>query len=305
MMRRTLIPALLALLTFLPTTLAQAQERHTLGFGRLFNNDALGDFHDRWHTGSYSVSLLRGKLWDGRRSTGLGDVLEYRFLGASISSRDLTDPPPDDRRYAGILSIGVHSHLAWRGIDTTLGADLVAIGPQTGVGRAQGWLHEMLNAGKPDLSNQLGNALMPTLRAEFGHDLSLGEEVTLHPFLAAEAGVETMVRAGGDVIIGNFGQGALLLRDTTTGQRYRGIRGEETPGVSFILGGDLARVFDSALLPAGGAVTASETRTRLRAGMNWQGQASSIFYGVTYLGPEFDEQPEGQLVGSLNLNLRF
>lgn len=297
---------ILAVLTLMPAVLpAQAQERQTLGWGRLFDNDALGDMRDRWHSGSYAVSLLRGRLWDGRRPDALGGLLEYRVLGSTVTAGDLTDPPPVDRRYAGILSVGVHSHLSWQGLDATLGADLVAIGPQTGAARFQTWLHELLNAGTPDLSNQLGNSIHPTLRAELGRDVSLGQDVTLHPFVAAEAGVETMLRAGGDLIIGNFGQGALLLRDTTTGQRYRGLRGEERPGMSFTLGGDVARVFDSALLPEGGVVTASDTRTRLRAGVNWQGESSSIFYGVTYMGKEFDEQPEGQLVGSLNLNLRF
>lgn len=305
MIVRALLPALLSLLPLLPATQVQGQERRTLGWGRLFDNDALGDTWDRWHSGSYSVSMLRGRQWDGQRSSGLGDILEYRVWGSTISSGDLTDPPPIDRRYAGLLSIGVHGHLDWQGFDTTLGADLVAIGPQTGAGNFQTWLHDLLNVGKPDLSNQLGDSLHPTLRAELGRDLDLSGATTLHPFIAAEAGVETLLRVGGDLVIGRFGQDALLLRDTTTGQRYLGIQGDRTAGMSFMLGGDVARVFETALLPEGGAVTASDTRTRLRAGLNWQGERSSIFYGVTYMGPEFDEQPQGQVVGSVNLNLRF
>jgi len=305
MICRAFIPALISLFPLLPATQAIGQERQTLGWGRLFDNDALGDTRDRWHSGSYSVSMLRGREWDGQRPPGLGEILEYRISGATISSGDLTDPPPIDRRYAGLLSIGVHSHLDWQGFDTTLGADLVAIGPQTGAGNFQTWLHDLLNVGKPDLSNQLGDSLHPTFRAELGRDLALAGETTLHPFIAAEAGVETLLRVGGDLIIGSFGQDALMLRDTTTGQRYLGIRGEGSAGLSFMLGGDMARVFETALLPEGGAVTASDTRTRLRAGLNWQGESSSMFYGVTYMGPEFDEQPEGQFVGSVNLNLRF
>jgi Uncharacterized protein conserved in bacteria (DUF2219) len=293
------------LVTLLPALPLAAQDRQTLGWGRLFDNDAMGDMHDRWHTGSYTLSMLRGPGWTGDLPSGLGTIMEYRFSGGLISAGDLTNPDPDDRRYAGPLSIGAHSHLSWRGFDATLGADLVAIGPQTGMGRFHTWIHEVLDVGTPDLSNELGNALYPTLRGELGRDLALSDRVTLHPFLAAQAGIETMVRAGGDIVIGSFGQGGLLLRDETTGQRYRGIQGGEGPGLSFTLGGDIAHVFDSAYLPEGGAVTAADTRTRLRAGVNWQGERASVFYGVTYLGPEFDSQPEGQLVGSLNLNLRF
>jgi hypothetical protein len=83
------------------------------------------------------------------------------------------------------------------------------------------------------------------------------------------------------------------------------MQGNPTQGVSLVLGADTARVFDSALLPAGGAVTMSEQRDRLRAGVNWQGKRTSVFYGVTYLSPEFEEQDEGQVLGAINLSLRF
>ena len=39
---------------------AQTPERQFLGWGRLFNNDFLGDGQDRWRTGSYTISVLKG-----------------------------------------------------------------------------------------------------------------------------------------------------------------------------------------------------------------------------------------------------
>jgi hypothetical protein len=84
--------------------------------------------------------------------------------------------------------------------------------------------------------------------------------------------------------------------------RAVGRRGDRT---SNRLGGDVAHVFDRALLPSGGTVTAEKDRYRLRAGLHWQGKRASTFYGVSYLSREFVQQPEGQLVGSLSLNLRF
>ena len=302
MTNRALILALLALLS---ATAAFGDQRQTLGWGRLFNNDALGDLHDRWHSGAYTVSLLRGPEWTGQLPTGFGDILEYRVSGATVTPANLDNPAADDRRYAAPLSFGIRTHLAWRGVEASLGADLVAVGPQTGIGNFQSWLHGALGVDKPALTNQLGNAVYPTVQAELGRGFALSDQFTLRPFISAQAGVETLVRAGGDLVIGSFGQGALMLRDDTTGQRYRGVPGERTPGLSFTLGGDVAHVFSSALLPAGGAAVASETRGRLRAGMAWQGKKSSAFYGITYLTPEFDSQPAGQLVGSVNLNLRF
>ncbi|MEO8242810.1 MAG: lipid A-modifier LpxR family protein [bacterium] len=301
MIRSALFAAVIAVL---PLS-AQADDRVTLGWGRMFDNDALGDLHDRWQSGSYTISLMRGTDWSGTLPTGFGDLLEYRFYGATITAANLANPAADDRRYVAPLSFGLHSHFDWRGIETSVGIDLVSLGPQTGVSRFQSWLHGALGVDKPDLSDQIGNGLSPTMRAELGRSFALSDTVTLRPFVAAEAGVETMVRAGGDIQIGSFGKAGLMLRDGTTGQRYRGISGDRITGMTFSLGGDVARVFSSDLLPDGGPAVASDTRTRLRAGIAWQGQRSSAFYGVTYLSPEFDSQPTGQLVGSVNINLRF
>jgi hypothetical protein len=284
---------------------AAAQVRQTLGWGMVFDNDTLGDLHDRWHTGAYTVSMLRGPSWTGHLPETFGTVLEYRLSGSAVTPANLANPAANDRRYAAPLSFGVHTHFDLRGLEVSLGADLVATGPQTGIGGFQSWLHGILGAPKPDLTNQMGNAVYPTVQAELGRSFAVTDDLTVRPFVAAQAGIETYVRAGGDVVIGSFGNGALMLRDDTTGQRFRAVPGERTPALSFTLGGDVAHVYSSALLPQGGAAVALETRSRLRAGVAWQGETSSAFYGLTYLTPEFATQPEGQLVGSVNFNFRF
>ena len=282
-----------------------AQDRVTLGWGRMFDNDAFGDFHDRWHTGSYTISRMRGTDWRGTLPTGFGDLTEFRMRAETIAPADLVAPDPADRRYVGALTFGLHTHMDLHGIETALGADLVVTGPQTGIGNFQSWVHQALGLPEPSLGGQLGDAVYPTVNAEFGRSFDLGTAIALRPFVAGQAGVETYLRAGGDITIGSFGQGSLLLRDETTGQRYRAIEGNRVNALSFTLGGDVAHVFSSEFLPEGGAAVLNDTRTRLRAGMQWQGERASAFYGVTYLSPEFDGQPEGQLVGSLNVNLRF
>ena len=62
---------------------------------------------------------------------------------------------------------------------------------------------------------------------------------------------------------------------------------------------------ESVFLPDGGAAVLTPTRDRLRAGYLWQGEKAFVFSGLTYLSPEFDSQPEGQLVGSLTLSFDF
>jgi hypothetical protein len=43
----------------------------------------------------------------------------------------------------------------------------------------------------------------------------------------------------------------------------------------------------------------------VRAGLHWQGGQSEVFNGLTWLGKEFEEQADDQIVGSINLRLRF
>lgn len=285
---------------------AGAEERVTLGWGRLFTNDALGDAHDRWRTGAYTVSRVRGYTWSAGQPKAFGDILEFRARGETIAPVDLADPTPGDRRYAAMLSFGMHSHFDWRGNEVSLGGDLVFIGPQTGISRFQSFIHNLLNLPKPQVAeNEIGNAVYPTLVAELGRTIALGDNARIRPFVEAQAGLETFVRVGGDLVIGKLGQDDLMLRDPGTGQRYRAVEGTRDTSLSFVVGGDFAQVFDSNLLPSGENATLSESRSRLRAGVHWQGKKASAFYGLSYLGPEFDQQPEGQVVGALNLNLQF
>ncbi|MDR5654912.1 lipid A-modifier LpxR family protein [Ruixingdingia sedimenti] len=285
---------------------AMAQDRQVLGHGRLFSNDFIGDGHDRWRSGAYVVSRVTGPEWQGHLPSEFGAIREYRFRSEIIQPRSLTNPGPRDRRYAGVLSAGVHTHLALGRAEASVGADLVMVGPQTLVGRFQRGAHQMLGHDRPMvLGNQIGNRLLPTLSGEVGLPLVLADGVSLRPFVEGQAGAETYLRAGADMVVGRFGEGGLMLRDVGTGQRYRGVPGATVPGLSFVLGADVAHVTHSAFLPDGGAATLSDERTRLRAGLHWQGRRSDLFYGVTRLGREFEEQPEGQVIGSLRLRIRF
>lgn len=292
-----------ALLSALP---AVAEDRVTLGWGRMFSNDAIGDGKDRWRTGSYQVSRVRGFGWQGGLPDAPGELLEFRASGQLVAPANLVSPPVTDRRYAAMLSFGMHTHYDWRGNDVSLGADLVLTGPQTGISNFQKWIHNMIGLPKPlVVDHQIGNGIYPTFVAEFGRTMAVNDRMSLRPFVEAQAGVESFVRVGGDLVIGTLGRDDLMVRDGATGQRYRAVEGTRDQSLSFVLGGDMAQVFDTALLPESGLATRSEDRSRLRAGVHWQGQKASAFYGVTYLSPEFDQQPTGQLVGSLNLNLKF
>ncbi len=286
---------------------AMAQDRVALGWGRMFVNDALGEQTDRWRTGSYALSYVRGKSpWSGQLPAALGDIIEVRARGEIISPSNLTRRPPWDRRYAGMLSFGLHSHAARAGWETALGADLVVLGPQTGLSDFQEWIHRGLDLPLPRVAaNQLENCILPTLVAEFGRPLPLGDNGTLRPFVETQLGAETFVRVGGDIVIGRMAKGTLLVREPVTGFRYRVADVVAKPALSFVMGADVTRVFSSAFLPKGEAAVANDYRTRLRAGIDWRGERVDMFYGVTWLGKEFKAQPHGQFIGALSLRVRF
>jgi len=303
-MRRVMFACLGVFLIFLSAT-AQAGDRHTLGFGRLFTNDYIVDGQDRWRTGSYAISMVTGFAWDGELPRTVGEIIEYRFRSEIIAPSNLIRAAPGDRRYVGALSFGAHTHFQKKGLEISLGGDLVVTGEQTGMGWWQSQFHMLVGEKRPGvLGNQIPNGFHPTATLEIGRTLDTGPGVTLRPFVEMQAGAETLLRAGGDVMFGTAAAHDLFLRDVTTGQRYRATRTDAT-GLSLVLGGDVAYVADSIYLPSSDGYRLTDARVRARAGLHWQGQNSALFYGVTWLGREFSAQPEGQLVGSLRLNIRF
>jgi hypothetical protein len=205
-MRKLLVTMMLVMLAGVMP--AMAQDRVTLGFGRLFTNDALGDGHDRWRTGGTVISVLRGPAWQGQLPGVPGQVLEYRLRGDIIAPANIVTAAPGDRRYAGTLAVGLHTHFSMGQAEASVGADLVVIGPQTGLGRFQTRAHEALGLDVPGvLGNQIGDQVRPTLVFEVGQSFRLGDHVTLRPFVEAQAGAETLLRAGGDVVIGGAWDG--------------------------------------------------------------------------------------------------
>ncbi len=302
-MRLFLFAGLLCLLV--DTLPAAAQGRVTLGWGHLFNNDVLGDGQDRWRTTAAVVSQVKGRGWDGALPTRAGEIIEYRFRGDIIAPANLVNPAPGDRRYAGTLGFGLHTHFQRRGAEISLGADLVFTGPQTGLGELQREIHRALGTTIPTvLGNQIENGFHPTVTLELGRTMTLSQGVELRPFVELQGGVETLARIGADLRIGGIGDGELLLRDAITGQRYR-VTDAGNRGWAGVIGADIAHVEHSTYLPSSDGYVLTDSRPRVRAGLHWQGEKSSVFYGVTWLGEEFTAQPEGQVMGSLRLNLEF
>lgn len=286
---------------------ASAAERQRLGYGRLVNNDVFYDLRDRWQTSSFQSSRLYGPAWSGQLPERPGEMLELRLSGGMAAPASLRNPMPGDRPWAGYLGVGLHTHYRVRDIQVALGADLMVTGPQTGLIDLQDAVHQAINAPRPSdrvRAGQIGNGLHPTLVVEMGRSYRLGEGTALRPFVEGRWGLETLARAGMDVTFGTVGQGGLRIRDRVTGQRYSSIGGDLSRP-SFVLGADIAQVGQSVLLPEDRGYDLTDVRARVRAGVHWKLRRARVFYGLTWLGPEFEAQPEGQVVGSLRIDLRF
>lgn len=281
-----------------------AQDRTAIGNGRLFTNDYFGDGDDRWRTGSYVYSHVRSRNPYEGTALGFGDIIEYRFRGEIIAPRaGIGDA--GDRPYVGALSFGAHTHFGIGNMDASVGADVTAVGTQTGIDDFQNKFHDSLSLPKPTQANQLGNDFFFSATAELSQTLTLGNNITLRPFAEAQTGTEDIMRVGGDLMFGTVGQSDLMLRDVVTGQLYRGTNGPGN-GFSYVVGADIAAVGGSVYLPEADGYVASDTRTRARAGVHYQmADDVSFFYGMTYLSKEYEGQPEGQVVGSLKLNFNF
>lgn len=302
-MRSLIIAGLLGLCFWGPVV---AQDRVTLGFGRMMTNDFFWDTQDRWRTASYNFSIVRGPEWTGARPQGIGDIFEVRLRNEMIMPSERRGDGQFDRPYVGLWSVGLHTHYATGGMDVSLGADVIAMGPSTRVSDLQEWYHDLVSfPAVIGVDDQLADAQHLSGTIELGWPTRPSETITVRPFFEGQAGVEDILRVGADVIIGSTGHNDLLIRDVVSGQLIRASE-NDFRGYNVTLGADWAHVGGSVYLPADLGYAHEESRWRVRAGVNVQVTSEvSFFYGATYLSEEFVGQPEGQVVGGLKLNFNF
>ena len=286
---------------------AAAQDRLQIGYGRLTTNDSIGEFKDRWQTSSQVQSRIWGPDWTGTAPLSFGQLIEFRSGARIIAPEGLRVFDEDDRRFAGILSFGLHTHASRGASEVSLGGDLVIIGEQTRLDQIQTAIHDIAGIDPPSksvLSQQIDDQVRPTLVAEAGQRFALGSNARLRPFVETRAGAETYARIGADLTFGQFGAEGLMVREEVTGQRYEAVAGVDQ-GFSFTLGGDIAQVFSSVYLPDDEGPELESARARVRAGMQWRRGDFSVFYGTTYLSEEFEGQGSGQFLGSARIRISF
>lgn len=290
-----------ALAALLATGPVEAAE--TLGWSLAISNDSIGQFKDRWQSSSVQLGIVRGDAWQGRAPERVGELLEFRFRTDLITPEELDDPDPDDRRHAGVLAFGLHTHFERGGYEARLGADLVVVGEQTGLLSLQEELHNILGFTVPELDDfQIDDQERLDVSGEIARSFDLGTAV-VRPFAEAQVGSEDLLRIGLDVTWGALARDTLLLRALTTGQRVPAITAGQ--GLSWSVGADIAFVEDSIYLPENLGYDLTDTRQRVRGGAHYRLGRYDVFYGVAWLSEEFEAQPEGQFVGTFQARMDF
>ncbi len=295
-----LVPAALAALGFA----APPAAAENIGWSLAISNDSIGEFLDRWQSSSIQLGLAFGEPWTGRAPAGFGELIEVRFRTDLLTPESLDAPAPDDRRHAGVLAFGLHTHMARGAWDMRVGADLVIVGEQTGLLDVQEELHELLGFTVPELDDfQIEDQETLDLSAEVGREVPVGRG-RLRPFVEVQAGSEDIVRAGLDLTFGPLADGELTMRALTTGQRVP-MTFSAANGFSWSVGADIAWVGESIYLPEELGYELTPVRQRVRAGAHYKHDRFDVFYGIAWLGEEFEAQPEGQFVGTFQARYDF
>lgn len=285
------------------STPAEAEETGYLGFAWSHSNDSLGDWHDRWRSSSSEAGILTGPTGMDQAPPRLGQLLEYRFRSDILMPANVRSPQPGDRRHAGMVAFGLHSHARRNNLDLRVGGELVVIGPQTGLYDIQTRLHRILGFDIPNLPDfQIGNTVRLEASAEAGTSLR-SRGWTIRPFVEVRTGTEDIIRSGIDLSSGS-GPDDLTMRAVATGHRvpFGLIR---RAGLHYVVGADVAWVRNSIFLPEDLGYRLTPVRLRLRGGIHYTGRRFDLFYGLSWLGKEFEAQPEGQFVGTLQFRIRF
>ena len=286
-------------------TIVVAEERIFLGHSWYISNDSIGDYHDRWQSSSVQTSIFFGPEWSGKTSGEYGEILEFRIRADHLTPERLVFPRHDDRRHAGVLSFGVHSHMSKGAWDIVLGGDVVVIGPQTGLLDFQTKLHEILGFTIPQLDGfQIEDQVQLNLAGEVGRSWVFGQK-SVRPFVEGAVGPEDYLRLGVDVTFGDLGQDSLFTRAHATGQRTPALRIGKQIQTAFTLGFDSAYVADSVYLPSRFGHELTPLRHRIRANFHRSWRHYTLSYGLTWLSPEFEAQRSGQFVGTIGIAHRF
>lgn len=293
-------------LLFLGTILIAAPVSADLTKSSFFTNDFFGDGRDRWRSASYTVFLG----FEGEKTGGIAH--DFRFRAEIISPwGSKKQPTNDDRPYVGMLGFGLFVNENFGKIQYNAGAEILLTGDQTKIADFQQGFHDLTGiAGylpKDMPHNHVGDSVTGMVSAEVARGFSLIEGFYVRPFVGAQVGYETFGRIGLDILVDGYADAQRYVRDPVSGflQPSSPERASKMNDMSFLIGADYTYVTHSDFFPNWSDVEMTNSRLRVRAGVQVRIRKASTFFGITYLSKEFESQVESQTIGVLSLEFPF
>ncbi|MEM9062037.1 MAG: lipid A-modifier LpxR family protein [Pseudomonadota bacterium] len=303
-----------------------SENRDIMAEGAIWN-DRIGDGEDRYKTGGMTQSWVFPETL----------FLEDRLIPGRVSALELQGrgfiATPDNTRAGGSVNdrpfvqyVGVGAYLRTWGPPERLDADTTGA-LETRAGIEVGWQGEPLPLFEIQeaLHDNTQVTLSPTntVDGEFLVNLELEGvyrrqtsnrfvDLDIAPFVRVSAGMrENSIRAGMDVIVGSSLGARTWNREPAIGALIPG-GSQERNGFHWALwiGGDVGYIASDVFLDGGFTadgpdVGREELTMRLRAGIMMEYDPFAIVYSINWLSPEFDLQPEGQMIGAISLKYRF
>ncbi len=249
---------------------------------------------DRWRTVAGQATWVFERTPTRSFALSLGaEIISPEYLAAAL--------PTQDRAFAGVFQIMAKDQRRIGSWDTTLGLGMSVTGPQTRLDHFLEWIHATFVGqplGSTVIAGQVPDAVYIEAMAEAARniDTSLGH---VRPFVAAQTGTENLVRAGIDLF---WPHAPGTQRMPVTGAL---LGGDQGAGWHFGAGYDVAYVTETFLIPDSAMVTVSPYRTRARVSVGYQVNQTRATFGLGWLSPEFDEQREGQFIGTVSLSFDY
>ncbi|HSF93979.1 MAG TPA: lipid A-modifier LpxR family protein [Thermohalobaculum sp.] len=294
-------------------------------------NDRFGDGKDRWKTGGLTQSYVFPEHIFGR-TPWFGDrasAAELNVRGVLMTPDNTANTGVDrnDRPYAQYAGAGVYLRSIAR--PDMMGPDF-GLQEESRIGLEVGWqgdplplfdvqdaLHGMTGTkgSAANLSNIIDGEVLVNLEGRHTWRYHWGGEdrdVEFAPFVQGSLGMrETSIRAGADVILGSSLEGRTWGNDLATGALLAGASmPRQGYHWSVFAGGDVGYVAADAFLDGGFSVDGPDIArrklvARLHGGVLLEYDNLGIGFSLNWLGKEFKGQPEGQVVGAVQLKFRL
>ena len=291
-------------------------------------NDLLGDGKDRYKSGGITQTIVIPERAVSAERLFLGYATAFEIQGRAFvaTPNDTARVTPTDRPHAQYAGVGIYLRLTGRPDKLTSTATYFT---EDRIGLELGWQGDPLPLF--DIQDGIHSANggrtvrtpANTLDPEFLINLEARRTFRIHtdyagldwqaaPYVHASLGMrENALRLGNDLIVGSSLEARTWNSDLAVGTL---IPGGSRPRSGFQwlawIGGDVGFIGSDVFLDGGfsgngPSVDKRPVTLRARAGVMLEWESFAISYSATWLSPEFRTQPQGQIIGAVQIKFDF